>query len=222
MSSDYDATDFIDHDLEAQKRPYTTTMAPIGQRAPSREEVDSRVAEAHQKLADLKREQEVLERERSMLEETRRRQNELRTGRQETLEQLARGIALLEEAEFNSRHDAEQMARALQSFREALAKVEQIQEQNWTQENFTVELSRALTCVEQARMEWNSARLKFPVLTNKAPEQSAEPLPQGPAQFLSAGTNFSELCRVGFAMTWPVAGAILLTAVVLIVLLWRH
>jgi predicted nuclease with TOPRIM domain len=222
MSSDFDATEFIDHDLEAQKRPYSTSMSTtIGQRAPSHEEVNSRVAEAQQKLADLKREQEALERERASLEETRRRQSELRTGRQETLEQLARGITLLEEAEFNSRRDAEQMARTLQSFREALAKVEQIQEQGWTHENFTVELSRALTCVEQARMEWNSARLKFPLLAGHVAEPAEAPA-EGSINFFKAGTSFSELCRMGFAMTWPVAGAILLLAGILVVFLLRR
>ena len=119
MSSDYDATEFVDGDFQAHKAPSSATSAGVGQsqRAPTREEVDSRVAEAQQKLAELKREQEELERQRAALEETRRRQMEFQTGRQETIQNLTRGVGLLEEAEFSARRDAEQMAKSLVDLR---------------------------------------------------------------------------------------------------------
>src|SRR5215475_824605 len=123
MSSDYDASEFVDGDLQSQKSS-SSGGATSARRAPTPEEVDSKVADAQQKLAELKREQEVLERERAGLEETRRRQMEFQTGRQEAIQNLTRGVALLEEAEFNARRDAEQMGRALVDLREALAKVE--------------------------------------------------------------------------------------------------
>src|SRR6266446_1593982 len=175
MSSDYDAAEFIDGDFQAHKSAFAATPATPGetQRAPSREEVDSKVAETHQKLAELKRAQEELERERAALEETRRRQMEFQTGRQEMVHNLTRGLGLLEESEFNARRDAEQMAKALVDLRDALAKVEAIHEETWTKDNFTVELTRALTTLENARMEWNAARLKFPVLSGAAQEGDA-------------------------------------------------
>src|SRR5579859_2958093 len=119
MSSDYDASEFIDSDFQAQ-RARSASGGPAGaQPAPTRQEVDSKVAETQQRLAELKRAQEELERERSALEETRRRQMEFQTGRQEMVHNLTRGIGLLEEAEFNSRRDAEQMAKALIDLRDA-------------------------------------------------------------------------------------------------------
>ena len=69
MAAEYDATEFIDTDFQAHKLPAT---GGDGLRAPSREEVDRKVVEAQQKLAELKRAQEELERERSTLEELRR------------------------------------------------------------------------------------------------------------------------------------------------------
>jgi len=82
MSSDYDATEFVDGDLEAQRPGSAAPVdAGTGSRAPTREEVDSKVAETQRKLAELKRAQEERERELAGLEETRRRQIELRTGR---------------------------------------------------------------------------------------------------------------------------------------------
>ena len=69
MSSDYDATEFVDGDFQAHKSPHAMPLAGSGPapRAPTREEVDSKVADAHQKLAELRRAQEDLERERAAL-----------------------------------------------------------------------------------------------------------------------------------------------------------
>jgi hypothetical protein len=225
MSSDYDATEFVDGDFQAHKPPGspTTAGADQPQRAPTREEVDSRVADAQQKLAELKREQEELERQRAALEETRRRQMEFQTGRQETLQNLTRGVGLLAEAEFSARRDAEQMAKALVDLRDALSKVEALHEETWTKDNFSLELTRALTTLENARMEWNGARLKFPVLSGPVAEGSASAADApAPRSSLLATHSFGELCQFGLALTWPLAAVALLALALLAAVLLRH
>src|ERR1700679_2481467 len=137
VPGEYDATEFIDTDFTANKPSFATN-------APARDDVDRKVVEAQQKLVELKRAQEELERERAGLEELRRRQNEFQTGRQEIIQNLTRGIGLLEEAEFAARRDAEQMARTITDLREALAKVQAIRDEAWSQENLPVELTRGL------------------------------------------------------------------------------
>src|SRR5690349_1801493 len=122
MASEFDPTEFVDSDFQAARKAARTGAATTASRAPSRDEVDSKVGETHQKLAELKRVQEELERERAGLEETRRRQIEFQTGRQETIQNLTRGVGLLQEAEFAARRDAEQMAKSLADMREALTK----------------------------------------------------------------------------------------------------
>src|SRR4051794_8870281 len=118
MSSDFDATDFVDSDYQTGHQvPHGASAGEIN-RAPTREEVDSKVGETQQKLAELKRVQEQLERERAALEETRRRQLEFQNGRQEMVQNLTRGVGLLEEAEFNARRDAEQMGKTLADLKE--------------------------------------------------------------------------------------------------------
>ena len=111
--SEYDPTDFVDNDFQERKttQPALAPASGFSQRAPTREEVDTRVVEAQQKLAELKRAQEDLERERATLEETRRRQLEFQTGRQELVESLTRGTGLLEEAEFGARRDPSRSPR---------------------------------------------------------------------------------------------------------------
>src|SRR5271154_6605033 len=168
MAGKYDSTEFIDSDFAAHK-------SPAGAGAPSRDDVDRKVVEAQQKLVELKRAQEELERERAGLEELRRRQSEFQTGRQEIIQNLTRGLGLLEEAEFNARRDAEQMVKTVGDFRAALAKVQAIHDDAWTKENFQIELTRALTTIENARMEWNSARLKISALAGET-KNAAAPL----------------------------------------------
>ena len=205
MAGEYDASEFIDTDFSAQNKTSAATSAaqPSPFRAPSRDDVDRKVVEAQQKLVELKRAQEELERERAGLEELRRRQTEFQTGRQEIIQHLTRGLGLLEEAEFTARRDAEQMAGTTADFREALAKVQIIHDETWTKENFQVELTRALTTIENARMEWNSARLKLPVLAGEnRPLATAEKAAGSAAPALSE-LSFGQLCKIGLAMTWP-------------------
>jgi len=222
MSLEYDATEFVDGDFQSRKSPFSAPSAAAGQpqRAPTREEVDSRVAEAHQKLAELKRAQEELERQRAGLEETRRRQIEFQTGRQEMVHNLTRGLGLLEETEFSARRDAEQMDKALVNLRDALSKIEAVHEEAWTKDNLSTELTRALTALENARMEWNAARLKFPILSS--PAQEGSPAAAPPPSSLLATQSFSELCRLGLALTWPLALVALAALAALLVFLMRH
>jgi chromosome segregation ATPase len=203
MAAEYDATEFVDTDFQAHKSPFAAAPASDPLRAPTREDVDRKVVEAQQKLAELKRAQDDLERERAALEELRRRQLEFQNGRQEMVHHLTRGLGLLEEAEFNARRDAEQMLKTIADFRDALEKIQSVHDSTWTKENFQVELTRALTIIENARMEWNSARLKLPALagetTQKPETESAPPPVVSPFAKLS----FGELCKIGLAMTWP-------------------
>lgn len=220
MSSDFD--EFVDRDFQASRKspapaPGPTVAGPVAasadpSRAPSREELEARVSEMQAKLAELRRAQQELERERAALEETRRRQAEFAQGRQEMVEQLTRGVALLEEAEFNARRDAEQMAKTLIGLREALLKVQSVKEETWTRENLSVELTRALAIVDNARMEWNAARLKFPLLSG-APGQPETASAGGVAlpgfEEWLARRSYLEWCKLGLALSWPIALAVL-------------
>ena len=217
MAGEYDTTEFIDTDFQAHKSPFATTASgadPL--RAPTREEVDRKVVEAQQKLAELKRAQDELERERSALEELRRRQNEFQTGRQEIVHNLTRGLGLLEEAEFNTLRDAQTMAKTITDFRDALEKIQAVHDETWTKENFSIELTRGLTTIENARMEWNAARLKLPVLAGEMKQAEKTENVPAPAVSPFAGLGFGELCKIGLAMTWPLALVALVALAVLV------
>jgi hypothetical protein len=225
MPTEYDATEFVDTDFQNPKDAYPPTASGTTSgnfRAPTREEVDSRVTEAQRKLAELKRAQEELERERAALEEVRRRQTEFQTGRQEMIQNLTRGLGLLEESEFAARRDAEQMAKTITEMRDALAKVQMINEEAWSKEQFNVELTRALTTLENARMEWNTARLKFGVLSGEA-AVAGNPAKTPAAENPDLATlSFGKMCKLGLAFTWPLAAVALLGLGVLVAILLRQ
>lgn len=231
MATEFDPSEFVDDDFQTRRKTGGTASAAAPgtmvltapaepDRAPSREELDSRAGDMQTKLAELKRAQQELERERAEIEETRRRKDELARGRQEMAQHLTRGVGLLEEAEFAARRDAEQMAKSLTDLRDALNKVQSIHEESWAKDSLNTELTRALTIVENARMEWNSARLKFPLLSGETAAPAAPSPAAAPAQSLEAllhQKTYAELCRLGLALTWPIALAALAIFLVLLV-----
>jgi hypothetical protein len=114
------------------------------------------------------------------------------------------------------------MVKTVGDFRVALEKIQSIHDEIWMKENFQIELTRALTTIENARMEWNSARLKLPVLAGETAQKAeTEPAP-APAVSPFAGMSFGELCRFGLAMTWPLLAVALAALGVFVAILLRH
>lgn len=224
MTAPYDDTEFIDRDLvesAAAEEAAAAAAAPPSVRPRSRQELEGRLGETQSRLAELRRLQDQLEKERSDMEETRRRRAECETGREEMLANLTRGVGLLEKAEFEARRQAEQMMRTLEGFREALVAVEAIQEEAWTDENLNSELTRALTAIENARLEWNSARLKWDVLNGDASGSPEKPAPAGEKRRGLGDLSFGQLCRVGLGVSLPVAVVGLAIVALLVALLLR-
>jgi chromosome segregation ATPase len=211
MASEPDPTEFVDTDVAAS-RPTSPASA-----APSRAELDDRSSDVQSKLAELERRRAQLEKERTEVEEARRRRSELAHGHQEMLHHLTRGVEILQEEAIVTRRDADQMARSLTALQQALEKVTAIDQKAWTESNWMNELTKALTSVENARHEWNSARQKWPRLDGVAHEAMRQPdgtMP--PPKLALLDQSFGQLCRLGFALTWPVAVAILAVMVVLL------
>ena len=138
------------------------------------------------------------------------------------IQNLTRGLGILEEVEFTARREAEQMAKSIGDLRDSLNKVQSIHEEGWTKDNFNIELTRALTTLENARLEWNSARLKYPVLSGEAPERGTSPSASPAAEPVLAQRSFGELCKMGLAFTWPLALIALLALGVMVAILLRQ
>ena len=208
----FEGTDFEDTDYGATK-----PRAGAG-RAPTREELDAQLTGTQQQLAKLRETQEQLERARASLEEMRRRRTEFALGLTEMRQQLTRGVGLLEKAELNARRDAEQLERSLSGLHSGLSSLEHLGDQSWTDQNWEQELTRALTVIENARLEYNGARLKWTMLDG----------PTAPLALSAAGhpafteLPLGQLCKFGLALTWPLVLAAVLVFIGLLLLLLRH
>lgn len=216
MADEFKSSDFIDRDYFKPQNPPTETGSPgiSSSPPPSREELEARAVDVQQEIEKLRRAQEELERKKNALEETRRRRIEWETSKKELIHGLTRALGLLEKAEFNARQEAEQMAKSISGLRDALTKVQSINEESWTKDNFEIELTRALAVVENARQEWNSARLKFPIIETSPEKEQTQP------QLNQSGfkvPDFYELLKIGFAISLPLVIIILIAVIVILV-----
>ncbi|HRI15779.1 MAG TPA: hypothetical protein PLX89_22510 [Verrucomicrobiota bacterium] len=211
----FDGTDFVDTD-------YTQPRAagPSG-RAPTREELDAQLTGTQQQLARLRQAQEQLERARAAVEEMRRQRAEFTAGRAEMLQSLTRSIGILQKAELEARRDAEQMSKSLSGLQQALVEVEHLNEQAWSAEGWEQELNRALTGIENARMEYNTARLKWPILDGKT-SGAATNSPTPTSEPSLAALPLGRLFKLGLALNWPVALMVLLSLVAFLFVMFKR
>ncbi len=208
----FDGTDFVDTDYTSPK------PTPPGGKAPTREELDAQLTGTQQQLTKLREAQEQLERARAAVEEMRRKRTEFSHGRTEMLQSLTRGIGILQQGEHEAQQTAAQMGKSLEGLREALTNVERLNEQAWSAENWEQELTRALTTIENARLEYGKARIAWPLLDGKGmpatPAAAAEPS--------LASLPLGRLCKMGLALTWPVMVVALLGFLLISFILWKR
>ena len=154
----FDGPDLLEEDFPATAKGATLVNE-------DHEELDDQVSTLQTQLANLNHARDKLEREKATVEESRRRFSEFQTGREEMLHELTRSLGLLEEAQLDAQRDAEQMTRSMDDLRDALTKVDSLVEVDTHDEDWKVLLTRNLTTIENARMELNSARLKWTLLS---------------------------------------------------------
>ena len=195
----FDGPDLLEEDFPATAKGATLVQE-------DREELDTQASSLQSKLADLNRAREKLEREKATVEESRRRFTEFQTGRDEMLHELTRSLGLLEEAQMNAQRDAEQMAFTMEDLRDALSKVDVLEEVDTHDEHWKVQLTRNLTTIENARMELNSARLKWTLLSGNLDDEGDRFIAptQGSTNSIAMPKSFGQLCLWGLALTWPV------------------
>ena len=191
-------------DLLEEDFPATVSSAPVVN--DDREELDNQVSSLQSKLAELNHARDKLEREKATVEESRRRFAEFQTGREEMLHELTRSLGLLEEAQLNAQREAEQMAASIEDLRKALLKVDVLEDVDTHDEHWKVHLTRNLTTIENARMELNSARLKWTLLSGNLDDEGDRFIAptQGSTNSIAMPKSFGQLCLWGLALTWPV------------------
>src|SRR6201984_3453560 len=148
--------------------PMPEKVRPIEQMLELREEeglspqqLDSQVQKAQEQLLQLKRQQEQIEKQKRELEELSRRQEELERGRAEMTDKLTRSLVVLEREAYDAQRRLEQLRATRESFGQHLELIEAIDPQSWNAADLHKELSRALSTVEGARVEFGQQRSRL-------------------------------------------------------------
>ncbi|SDT91197.1 hypothetical protein SAMN05444156_0672 [Verrucomicrobium sp. GAS474] len=128
------------------------------------DDLNLKVQQAEEVLLDLERRREQIERQKRQLEEIRRKQYEFEGGQRESVEQLRRGVVLLDQHEFDLKRECEEVALIRDSFAAHLRQLESILPQNWNPADLEDELTRALATVDQARIAYNQSQVRLEAL----------------------------------------------------------
>ncbi|MFH1038843.1 MAG: hypothetical protein V1789_09290 [PVC group bacterium] len=168
-----------------------------------------------ERISFLKKQQEDLKKQKADLEELRRQREELDAVKREVLNNLERGIAVLdrEESDLKRRHTLVRVTR--DDFDAIVTEIRGIREETWREEDLKNELGRALAVVAKARREYTAARGKVDALSTRGLEDEGPPVSQpagfSPPSAVSPGETF----RRGLAFWLPAALLAVLVAIVI-------
>ena len=175
--------DFLDLDEDPNTTP-----------APSVEQIDDQVAQAQERLLALKRQSEQLEREKAKLEELSRRQEQFDSGRAEMVDKFTSSLVQIQRETDETLKRLEILKNIQSSFSTYLQELEAINPKEWTTEELTKELSKALGSVEDARSVYTKAQAQIAVESLSGPsaiEGEASEGSQGFGYWLMAGFAFT-------------------------------
>jgi chromosome segregation ATPase len=199
---------------DSMKEPFLDLRG--GENAPS-DELDSQVQRAQEQLLQLKRQQEAIEKQKRELEELSRKQDELERGRGEMIEKLSRSLVVIERQTYDAEKRVEQLKSSSVSFSQHLRALERIDPKVWANEDLHKELSKALSSVDDARVEYNKSITK---INAGSEDEVIDPHASTDySEYLPEESNFAAWFKRGLAFTLPL---MLFGLIVLIVFIVFH
>src|SRR2546430_8136970 len=182
-------------------RPIEQMLELSEEEALSPEHLDSQVQKAQDQLLQLKRQQEQIEKQKRELEELSRKQEELERGRAEMSDKLTRSLVVVEREAYDAQKRLEQLRAMRESFGQHLELIEAIDPKSWNPADLHKELSRALSTVEGARVEFSQQRSRLQA-TDTAGEGDPA-LAEVEPVFSSGGRSILQWMKIGFAFSLP-------------------
>jgi hypothetical protein len=181
-------------------RPIEQMLELSEEQSLSPEHLDSQVQKAQDQLLQLKRQQDQIEKQKRELEELSRKQEELERGRAEMSDKLTRSLVVLEREAYDAQKRLEQLRGMRESFGQHLELIEAIDPKTWNPSDLHKELSRALSTVEGARVEFVQQRSRLQA-TSEGNEN--ESLAEVEPVFSGGGRSLLEWMKIGFAFSIP-------------------
>jgi chromosome segregation ATPase len=169
----------------------------------SAEDLGEEVQKTNTELEKLKRQLEDIEKQKVRLEELKRRQDELETGKADMLDKLTRSMVTVERETEEAQKRLEQLNAIHNSFVQHLRQIDAISPRLWGANELPMELSKALSMVEDARADYVKSQAKI------SPDRPSEPVAAVGAPLDSEYTyaeehGFVYWLKSGFAFTLPI------------------
>lgn len=129
--------------------------------SPPGEDFEGQLREAQQQLEVLQQQREQLEQQKCEMDELHRQKEEFLSGQIEITERLSTSLTSIDRELFELRQELEDLEQTRQSFAAHLTRIEKVEPEGWQREAFNGELTRALSMLDQAEEEFDSAVAHF-------------------------------------------------------------
>ena len=179
------------------------------------QEVTEQMVDKSQELERLRARQEELERERRTLEELRKKQEAFDGGRRELKDRLNESLVRLDQERLQAERLAQLLGETRHLFRERLAEVEALNEEEWGDENLLDELNKSLVLLDNVRSDYTKAMAKVEAVHPQGGAAAAgRPLTftEAAPPPAAGGQGFAYWLRAGLAFTLPLLVLLVLLA----------
>jgi hypothetical protein len=168
------------------------------------EDLGEEVQKTNTELEKLKRQLEDIEKQKLRLEELKKRQDELESGRTEMADKLTRSLVTVQREAEEAQKRLEQLNSIHNSFTQHLRYIEAINPKSWGAVDLPKELSKALSAVEDARVDYIKAQAKIAVEGSPdVPATAGLPGSFEQDYGFAEERGFSYWLKSGFAFTLP-------------------
>lgn len=230
-------TDFFDDDLARRGASKSTTLGgsdmvvsakpddmpvrPISdlnltRMARHREEVNTQMASAKLHIERLKQKQGEIEREKHMLEDLLEKQDQYERGKQEMIDRLSESVVSLQKLGEHASRQVEIYWATRERFAVALDELQQINDSDWSDEQFRDELNKAVAHIDALRNDFVKAQATVEAVGGPV-RLFDESRPKASPELddeLTPPKGFGHWLKVGFAASLPLIIAILVAVVV--------
>lgn len=177
-------------------------------------------ARTTEELERLRNRQNDLEQQKKDLENMRERIAEFETGKREMLEKMAQSIISLEKQEVKATTFASLLGSTREHFKELRDELQTLDESSWDEEDFREELGKALTTVDNARMDFNKSMAQ---IESASGEQTGGKKGYEHVAFNEPSVapveekSFGDWLKVGFAVSLPLLVMLAIIIILIIV-----
>lgn len=186
------------------------------------EDLELELKQHQQRLLELQRQQEEVERRKQELEDLNQRRHKLVTGQKQVKERIARAMAVLERSEHESRKEIEFLQSTRENLGSHLDQVTLINPSDWDPEELDEELSRALSVIENASVDYSKAKAKIEALSGREIDMETGDFAEGASEGSSSlmeDLPFPELVRRGLGLSLPLIIVLILISLAFLLVL---